>query len=254
MTEIKKGDWVYRTGLGSDGITEAVFKCVGLNKFGNPLDDSGWHYSKEVCHRLTTLEPLENVERGTRCAVIGKHHIFSAGDIVEWDDVSLDQAPFVRNEINGRTAVQRSWLARLPDCAQRAPGAPDPDEEIPNLEQDIDNFYSSMSEAFGIPKYALNGEGSPATEHPTPLPCPHPEWEGVWLFDNGLSKTSHKLEWVDSHWELDGCEVEWHENKGYNFGWTLLEPAPAASTAGPKLPRPRKHGGVTVPWDPYGEG
>jgi hypothetical protein len=84
-------------------------------------------------------------------------------------------------------------------------------------------------------------------------PCPHPEWEGIWKTQYG---TIVYARWVHdngkSMWKIKECaSTSWGYWDGPSHLWTLIEPAPYASRPGPKLERPKKHGGIKTPWDPW---
>lgn len=229
MTEIKKGDWVY---INSTYIKKHVFQCASITSTGNIHDEStNTLWDRESCHRLTPLEPSE-VKVGDLVVILDQN--FKEGEIGEITEASN----MYSISVDGIWLFDYRQLARLPDCAQRAPGAPDPDVGTEQkVEIDSDTTWT------------------------LPAPCPHPEWEGVWLYCG----EAHRIEWDGTGFmaheintpDMDVfclCpDTEWYSD-GPTPRWTQLEPAPTASTAGPKLPRPQKHGAPTVPWDPYGEG
>lgn len=263
MTEIKKGDWVY---INSKCIGEHVFQCASIASTGNIHDESTHTlWDRKSCHRLTPLEP-GGAKVGDRCVVLDNDCLADGdiGDIVNITKVFSDTSIDIQTKNGHNQLIYNHDLARLPDCAQRAPGAPDPDEELPHSSEfkipatkivsSIDQWYGTNLVPSEVPWIPLEVLG-----RKKPTPCPHPEWEGVWVHE--YTKAAYKVMWDCHRWQWSVLHVH-HGTAQYSASWegpeaedwTLIEPAPTASTAGPKLPRPQKHGGVTVPWDPYGEG
>lgn len=236
MTEIKKGDWVYK-----GPFHEKVFLCDRFDDNGNPYDCEGWGCSIVYCHRLTPLKPGE-AKVGDRVAVLQ-----SVYDKIE--DGSIWRLKH-RNILNGCIELSKEGLyfefdelARLPDCAQDKPIT-----VIPIEEDKLDS----------IPKAPTSKQIQMAIGLPMDTKCPHPEWEGVWVNELDLPiwvewKSGHACPWkcysrVDNTYD-EGWSDNWKGPKAE--GWTQLEPAPTASTAGPKLSRPQKHGGIKTPVDTW---
>lgn len=264
MTEIKKGDWVYF----SDGEKETVFRCGKSNEFS--IYDDGerfdrWQYRADLCHRLTPLKPGDMVERGTRCAIIETCDGLQ-GQIVEWHDNSYSCSPFVN--CDGRIyTVERYKLARLPDCAQDKPVTVIPIEEdkldsIPKAPKD----KQVRLEVLRKPKHTqcphpewkpvVFGEGGyMSDEKLSPeIPCPHPEWEGVWEICPGIV---YRIQWDKDRWFFFNIKQpgDWHSSKDWigpgADNYLKIEPAPTTATAGSKLSRPQKHGGIKNPVDTW---
>jgi hypothetical protein len=240
MSEIKKGDWVYTT---VDVCGEYVFQCSGIED-GRMMDSRDvvmplW--TKIWCHRLEPLKPGDKLEVGDRVVVIGRSIDNDPGlgtihRVIEFTPEArrlpiIDAAPF-------GWIMEFEQLARLPDCAQDKRCEP-----------------SDGKDDRPIP-YVLNEERC----QPSPddsIPCPHPEWEGIWL----AKKEVRRVKWCPGSGEFPwGIETVkagrfatyssgWVGPK--SEGWTMLEPAPRESISGPKLERPRKHGGIKTPWDPW---
>lgn len=246
MSNFKVGDWVYW----NDGEgREAVFRVSYDN--GLYLYKKGrCCYQKDACHLLTPLEPGE-AKVGDRYAVIENNtQSVPTGEICVC--TGFCDGFLGLGTSKGKKFLLYQRLARLPDCAQRATSVTVQDD--PNTDADKPQKTDTDTE-----KSNDYNDKTPTLKDP--LPCPHPEWEGVWLYCgeahriewNGTGFMAHEINTPDMDVFCLCPDTEWYSD-GPTPRWTQLEPAPAASTAGPKLPRPNKHGGVTVPWDPYGEG
>jgi hypothetical protein len=221
MDEIKKGDWVYT----EEDDEEHVFPCSGTGAEYLTGGDDWWF--KDCCHRLKPLKPGDKIDVGDRVAVIGRSADDDPdlGTIHRVERIVIDEFmyPFIDYTECGR-AMLISELARLPDCAQ--------DERCDPVES-------------ATPKAECHTE---AEVQQDPVPCPRPEWEGIWDYLGD----GYRVEWKHVRFvisRIHGAEVV----GGWAPGefWKQIEPATNASTAGPKLERPRKHGGIKTPWDPW---
>jgi hypothetical protein len=246
MNEIKKGDWVYAEEGG-----EHVFQCGGTRD-GIIIGGDDWWFT-ECCHRLDSLKPGDKLDPGDRVAVIDRSLDNDPGlgtihRVIEFS-AEARRLPII-------DATQFGWimefgqLARLPDCAQDKRSKP----------EDTENVFMKIRrnlDCESIP-YVLNKERcqpSPDdsiwsdTVNPEQIfPCPHPEWEGTWDYLGD----GYRVEWKHTRFvtsRIHGTEVV----GGWAPGefWKQIEPAINASTAGPKLERPKKHGGIKTPWDPW---
>jgi len=239
MNEIKKGDWVYAEDGG-----EHVFQCSGTMGFDGLVDggDHWWH--EEYCYRLGPLRTGDKLEVGDRVAVIKRcataypdigtiHRVmgFSFGNI------KIDFA-------SGRIMLHRE-LARLPDCTQ--------DKRCETSDVKETHCADDVKDDQPIP-YVLTGLTMEA-------PCPHPEFEGsTWDYCG----EGFKIYWENNGWIAHSIKPSEKWNPSFpvhsdsldlvteeDSFWRLVELAPQQSTPGKKLERPRKHGGIKTPWNPW---
>jgi len=282
MSEIKKGDWVYTEE--EDG--EHIFLCSGTGAEYITGGDDWWF--RQCCHLLEPLKPGDKLEVGDRVAVIGReigdpqlgeiHSVL----VTRYGNLDLVVIDFT---VDG-TLMHYPQLARLPDCAQdercetsdekethRADRPIHPNcvcnmisvpicESCATLEKKEREEVRRNRDDQPIP-YVLNDERcQPSgvdsiysdTVKQDQTPCPHPEWEGIWKTQYG---TIVHARWVHdngpkSMWKKKECaSTSWGDWDGPDDSWTQIEPAPNVSTPGKKLGRPRKHGGIKTPWDPW---
>lgn len=224
------------------GRGDHVFQCSKVS--------DGW--SKEWrCHRLEPLKPGDKLEVGDRVAVIGR----STNRIETDDDPELGSihrfmgfSGFGNPRID--FATRRGWvmdfeeLARLPDCAQDNWCEPEDSKKETHWADDNDQ---------PIP-YVLTGLTMEA-------PCPHPEFEGsTWDYCG----EGFKIYWENNGWIAHSIKPSEKWNPSFpvhsdpldlvteeDSFWRLVELAPQQSTPGKKLERPRKHGGIKTPWNPW---
>jgi hypothetical protein len=245
MSEIKKGDWVY-----VEEDEEHIFQCSGTGD-GILIGGDDWWF-KDCCRRLEPLKPGDKLEVGDRVVVIGRVIDNDPGlgtihRVIEFTPEArrlpiIDAAPF-------GWIMEFKHLARLPDYAQ--------DERCETSDEKETHCVDDVKDDQPIP-YVLTSEF--VDNRPCPdltIPCPHPEWEGIWL----AKKEVRRVKWCPGNGEfLWGIEtVKAGRFATYSCGWvgpqsegwTMLEPAPCESISGPKLERPRKHGEIKTPWDPW---
>jgi hypothetical protein len=220
MNEIKKGDWVYT----DEEDTEHVFLCSGTGAEYLTGGDDWWF--KDCCHLLEPLKPGDKLEVGDRVAVIERvigdpklgeiHNVL----VTRYGNKDLVMIDFTVDGL----LMHYPQLARLPDCAQYE--RRDPVESA-------------------TPKEGCHVEVEVQQD---PVPCPRPEWEGIWDYLGD----GYRVEWKHVRFvtsRIHGTDVidRWLPGEF----WKQIEPAPNASTAGPKLERPKRHGGIKTPWDPW---
>jgi hypothetical protein len=249
MNEIKKGDWVYVYIIGRG---DHVFRCAEVSD-GWLMNNVNKMWSKESrCHRLDPLKPGDKLEVGDRVAVIGRSIDGDPrlGEIHRVIDFSVEERRFPVID-----ATQFGWimefgqLARLPDCAQDGRSKPEEVKKETHRADDVLEYEPLGTIPCVLTRESKdNGPGPDST-----TPCPHPEWEGIWKTQHG---TIVRARWVHgngpkSMWKIKECASTcWGDWCGPGDSWTLIEPAPHASTPGKKLERPRKHGGIKTPWNP----
>jgi len=241
MNEIKKGDWVYSKQSGGQ-----VFQCkeVLSGETGEVFFGGRHLWRSKYCHRLDPLKPGDKLDPGDRVAVI---------------DRSLDNDPGLgtihrviefsaeARRLHIIDATQFGWvmefgqLALLPNCAQDKRSKPEDTENVlMKIRRNLDCELCSTLLNEGREAVGVNPEQA--------SPCPHPEWEGTWDYLGD----GYRVEWKHTRFvtsRIHGTEVV----GGWAPGefWKQIEPAINASTAGPKLERPKKHGGIKTPWDPW---
>lgn len=307
MTEIKKGDWVYRKA----GDYEEVIQCTGIDPDGDIMFSKGSVYAHQ-CHRLTPLKPGE-AKVGDRVAVIVKIDSYDPDvGIITRISGTWNNKMHPRIEWDGCKEGKPLWLyqlARLPDCAQEKPVVLD---EIDDMPDEIPSMVKPRNiKVFGIPgkcrdklfeaympenhnklrrlspmpipwldeiddmppeiqcphpewEPVVFGEGGyMSDEKLKPTPCPHPEWEGVYDYrgigysvrwsgeENHFRAVKRRRDVPGDPSFLCNADHYWGEDGPDETIWTIIEPAPTASIAGPKLPQPRKHGGIKTPVDTW---
>jgi hypothetical protein len=195
------------------------------------------------------LARLPDCAQDERCETSDEKETHRADDVSEYEPLeNLD--PCYYRESARTIRLSAGYRPIHPNCVCNMISVPIC-ESCATLEKDVRINKNDQP----IP-YVLNEERC----QPSPddlIPCPHPEWEGIWL----AKKEVRRVNWCTGDREFPwGVETVkagrfatyscgWVGPK--SEGWTMLEPAPRESISGPKLERPRKHGEIKTPWDPW---
>jgi hypothetical protein len=245
---IKEGDWVAWRDVDKEWKAFLVDHISrdpeGIARFDELYGGESF-LDRKHCTLLTPYASIEEVRVGDRCVVV-KHAQGgpATGSIVTIVDIGPDRFHIKPSGFNERWQFDR--FAPLPTVSKTETHGDEPRPE---------------KTAPGTVAVDWNDGNLQAVDIEPVLPCPHPEWEGVWDYCGD----GYYVIWVDAierrnHFAampiMGGSNVDpWQPGEF----WTQIEPAPDRAIAHPTRRRTGDAGKahrdyIPTPWDPYGEG
>jgi len=209
------------------------------------------------------LARLPDCAQDERCETSDEKETHRADDVSEYEPLeTLD--PCYYRESARTIRLSAGYRPIHPNCVCNMISVPIC-ESCATLEKDVRINKNDQP----IP-YVLNEERcqpspddsiwSDTVKH-DPIHCPHPEYDGsTWDYCG----EGFKIYWENNVWIAHSIKPSEKWNPSFpvhsdpldlvteeDSFWRLVELAPRPSTPGKKLGRPRRHGGIKTPWDPW---